>query len=217
MWARKTPLKRGKSTLTRSGFKPKPSSVRNQTELTVERPRNQGLLLGFDASAFRTATPVSQKVAVAPPKQPRRTNARLRALAEGQQCLLCVPGVCTGNTETTVGCHGNAYKWGKGGSRKSCDAYLVWGCGPCHAWLDQQSMASYEIKQAVFERALAQQYKEYTAMLEHLPATSAVRQPISWAMAIYQIDETESFLITHGATFTFSAGLPSSYLMHTTE
>jgi len=71
------------------------------------------------------------------PKTEPKRNPALLEMARGMQCLLRVPGVCVGGTESTVACHSNLSVHGKAGARKADDCYTVWGCAACHRWLDQ--------------------------------------------------------------------------------
>lgn len=86
------------------------------------------------------------------PKNVRKQNPHLLAMARGKPCLLNTVLTCEGSRgDTTVAAHSN---WsdlgGKGGHRKSDDSYSVWGCYTCHVlWLDQGS-ASKETKRTAW-------------------------------------------------------------------
>lgn len=67
---------------------------------------------------------------------PIRSKAYLRA-ARDQPCSIGIPGVCTGNTETTVGAHIRDEHTGRG--VKASDISLCDACAACHAALDFQS------------------------------------------------------------------------------
>ena len=84
----------------------------------------------------------------------------LLKLAQGEECLLQVPEICQGGTETIVACHSNLGSDGKGMGQKASDAATVWGCAACHKWLDQ-GPASKEEKEKVFDDALILQYIEW--------------------------------------------------------
>jgi len=84
----------------------------------------------------------------------------LLKLAQGEECLLQVPKICQGGTETIVACHSNQGSDGKGMGQKASDAATVWGCAACHKWLDQ-GPASQEEKAQVFDDALTLQYIEW--------------------------------------------------------
>lgn len=104
--------------------------------------------------------------ALAVPKSPRYLDRNLLDMARGQECLLCVPGVCQGGTETTVAAHSNWADHGKAGARKAHDIFSVWSCAACHiGWLDQGKASSAE-KRAAFEAGHARQvirWKEIAA------------------------------------------------------
>jgi len=78
---------------------------------------------------------------------------KLTRLASGAPCHLNVDRVCIGGGETTVWCHSNLYRHGKGKSIKAHDCFGATGCYACHAWLDQ-GKASRDEKEAVFMRGL---------------------------------------------------------------
>lgn len=64
---------------------------------------------------------------------------RLRKFARGQDCTLRIQGVCNGDSETTVLCHGR----GAGFAVKTADYIGVHGCAACHAWLDSANAEDY--------------------------------------------------------------------------
>ncbi len=57
--------------------------------------------------------------------------------AKGQSCKLRIPGVCTGNTETTVAAHIRDGHSGR--SIKASDLSVVDACAGCHARFDGQA------------------------------------------------------------------------------
>ncbi len=67
------------------------------------------------------------------PKRPKMTP--IRASARGEQCTLRFP-CCNFNPETTVWCHSNSHKDGKGAGLKARDEEGCYGCFACHAFLD---------------------------------------------------------------------------------
>ena len=83
-----------------------------------------------------------------PPKTIYR-NQSLLDLAEGEECLLRVPRYCQGGTDTTVACHSNLLRDGKGKGIKAHDWCIAFGCGPCH-WFVDQSSAPLEQKLSYF-------------------------------------------------------------------
>lgn len=58
--------------------------------------------------------------------------SKLRKFARNQECTLRIPGVCNGNSETVVLCHGR----GAGFATKTADYIGVHGCAACHRFLD---------------------------------------------------------------------------------
>lgn len=83
-------------------------------------------------------------------------NPALLEMARGRHCLMRIPGVCVGATETTVAAHSNLLAHGKGKGRKADDCYSVCSCFACHWWLDN-GMASAEDKEVAFMTAHARQ------------------------------------------------------------
>ena len=64
--------------------------------------------------------------------------ADLRKAARGEECMIRVPGVCNGNSETTVLCH-LRMSGISGAGMKSPDLLASLGCGPCHDFVDGRS------------------------------------------------------------------------------
>lgn len=52
-------------------------------------------------------------------------------------CTFRVENVCNGNPETTVWCHSNEDRHGKGKGLKAHDCFGAWGCSSCHDWYDR--------------------------------------------------------------------------------
>ena len=68
----------------------------------------------------------------------------LRTLAQGQPCMVRIPGVCNGNPETTVLAHirrGNVAGMGQ----KPPDLCGVWACSSCHDAMDGRGEPLYNI------------------------------------------------------------------------
>lgn len=63
-------------------------------------------------------------------------NPKLLKAARWQQCTLQVPGICNGDTETTVAAHSNYGEDGKGMGQKADDHCIAFACSSCHDWLD---------------------------------------------------------------------------------
>jgi hypothetical protein len=72
-------------------------------------------------------------------------------LARDQHCLLQVPEICTGGSDTIVACHSNSGSNGKGKGIKASDADTVWGCASCHHWLDQGPATKEEKENTYYE------------------------------------------------------------------
>jgi len=116
------------------------------------------------------------------PKADPQRNPALLALAKGRRCLLRVPGVCQGGTETTVAAHSNWACHGKGMGKKASDAYTVWGCAACHiGWLDQ-GPAPKEVKQATFMRAHVDQVLEWRRIAQDPTERPRDRKAALWAL-----------------------------------
>lgn len=111
-------------------------------------------------------------------------NPALLAMARGRPCLLRVPGVCQGGTETTVAAHSNWACHGKGMARKASDAYTVWACASCHiGWLDQ-GRAAKAVKQTAFMRAHADQVLEWLRIAQDLSEKPRDRKAAQWALDV---------------------------------
>ncbi|WP_197481578.1 nuclease domain-containing protein [Collimonas pratensis] len=86
------------------------------------------------ASAMRLPRTVTPKKRT-PIKVRRRKLTKIQAAARGQDCLLRFP-VCNWRNETTVLCHSNLLKDGKGLGLKAPDKRAAFGCCACHDVLD---------------------------------------------------------------------------------
>jgi hypothetical protein len=104
---RRTPLKPGVKPMKRTGFS-KPGA---------------GLLriASTQMKARKTSKPKMTKI---------------RASARDQECTLQFPLVCNHRTDTTVLCHSNQLKDGKGMGLKAPDTSAAYGCSACHDVLD---------------------------------------------------------------------------------
>lgn len=115
-------------------------------------------------------------------KTPVGRNRALLDMARGRECLLRVPGVCQGGTETTVAAHSNwACHGGKGMGRKASDAYVVNACFACHSWLDQGPAPKAE-KQMAFLRAHADQVQAWRRIERDPSETTRTRNAARWAL-----------------------------------
>lgn len=130
--------------------------------------------------AVRAATYSGSTNGVAPKPQAHR-NAHLLTLARDQQCLLQVPDVCSRDPATTVACHSNLAEHGKAKARKADDHYVVFGCGSCHAWLDQ-GPAPYEAKRDLFLAALPRQLELWMAITADQARPQRDRAAAHWAI-----------------------------------
>lgn len=65
----------------------------------------------------------------------------LTKLARGEQCLIRVPQVCCGNTESVVLCHLRMIGI-SGYGLKAPDLLAAFGCQPCHDFVDNRSHPS---------------------------------------------------------------------------
>jgi len=123
------------------------------------------------------------------PKPQAHRNRRLLQLAAGEPCLLQVPGVCNRDVSTTVACHSNWGEHGKGGARKADDAYVVFGCSSCHAWLDEGRVAA-ELKRAIFDDALLRQIVCWAQIVTDPLRSPADRRAARWALERLSEDGT---------------------------
>lgn len=71
------------------------------------------------------------------PTLQKRRSAAILASAEGETCLIQLPGVCVG-LDGVVWCHSNELADGKGRSTKAHDDRGTYGCRCCHAVVDGQ-------------------------------------------------------------------------------
>ncbi len=110
----------------------------------------------------RSAVPMMRGKAMPPPraamkarkkgKKPPKTvyrNQALLDLAKGEECLLRVPKYCQGGTDTTVACHSNQLRDGKGTGIKAHDWAIAFGCAGCH-WFIDHSTAPFAMKLSYF-------------------------------------------------------------------
>jgi len=136
---RRTPLKPGAKPMKRTGF------------------ANRGTGLLRVASAQMKAR-----------KGSRPKTTKIRASARDQECTLRFPGICNQRTDTTVLCHSNQLKDGKGMGLKAPDTKAAYGCSACHDVLDGRArrpdwmtrldmLARFEAGQQMTMNLLAQQ------------------------------------------------------------
>lgn len=108
-------------------------------------------------------------------------NRALLDLANGMQCLLRVPGVCQGGSDTTVACHSNWGIHGKAKSRKADDCWSIWGCAACHHWLDQ-GPAPADQKLNVFMAAMPLQIRQWELITLNSGRPARDRKAAQWAL-----------------------------------
>ena len=111
--------------MTRSSIAPGTGS------LTRSKPLPRTALLAA-SSLTRSAT--LQRSTGLKSRGPRMTP--IRRAARGEDCDFILPGICNGNTETTVWCHSNNIVDGKGTGIKARDERGCIGCSACHAFYD---------------------------------------------------------------------------------
>jgi hypothetical protein len=112
------------------------------------------------ASTTKTTAPTPRKRLKA--TRPKMTP--IRRSAKGEACTLMIPGVCSGDTSTTVLCHSNRLADGKGLGLKAPDTEACYGCSACHDVLDgrrpRPSWLSVENLQLAFDRARTTTHKK---------------------------------------------------------
>lgn len=122
---RRTPMKPGTKPLKRTGFAPKAKPVAG-----LLRTANLG------KSAFQAPSTVKPAKPLKARKSQRPKMTKIRASARDQECTLRFPGICNQRTDTTVLCHSNQLKDGKGMGLKAPDTKAAYGCSACHDVLD---------------------------------------------------------------------------------
>lgn len=120
-------------------------------------------------------------VPAARPKSEAHRNSHLLSMARGRYCLLRVPGVCIGGSETTVACHSNLSIHGKAGARKANDEFHVPGCFACHCWLDQ-GPADGVLKAMAFMQAHLEQVSFWRALVADASQSSKDLAAAQWAL-----------------------------------
>lgn len=116
---RRAPMKPGSKPMKRTGFA-KPVA---------------GLLRTANLGKSAFARPPVMKTRK-PAKSQRPKMTKIRASARDQECTLQFPLVCNHRTDTTVLCHSNQLKDGKGMGLKAPDTRAAYGCSACHDVLD---------------------------------------------------------------------------------
>ena len=84
-------------------------------------------------------------------------GSKYLAACRGEECYLRVPGTCCSMDwahPSVVDCHSNQSRHGKAGARKADNIYTVPGCGPCHAFIDQNRVGTpKQEKYDIWDRA----------------------------------------------------------------
>jgi len=87
-------------------------------------------------------------------------GAKYLDACRGEECYLRVPGVCCSigwAHPAGVHCHSNQMRHGKAGARKADNLFTVPGCGPCHAFIDQNRVGTpKQEKFDIWDRAYAE-------------------------------------------------------------
>lgn len=86
-------------------------------------------------TALRSKSPIktqSKLKARKPMKSASPKTSKIRKSAQGEPCLVRVPGVCNGDSATTVLAHIN----GAGVGCKHSDHKAAFACSACHEWVD---------------------------------------------------------------------------------
>jgi hypothetical protein len=115
------------------------------------------------------------------PKEPRQRNPYLLKMAQGEPCLLRVPGVCNGDSDTTVAAHSNQSAHGKGKAMKAHDWASVWACSACRCWLDV-SVATRAEKELTFSLGLNRQIKAWEDIAGDEKQPERDRRAAAWAL-----------------------------------
>ena len=128
------------------------------------------------------ATTVIDGPGLIQPKTMQHRNTHLLSMARGMPCLMRVPGVCQGGTETTVAAHSNWAMHGKSGARKADDCYSVWSCAACHiGWLDQGKSSKVD-KQVAFMAGHVRQVEQWRLIVSEPSAKLADKKSAQWAL-----------------------------------
>lgn len=130
------------------------------------------------------AARIDDTVNAQPKTKPHRMPALLD-MANGKPCLLQIPGVCAGGTATTVACHSNKSKHGKGGHRKAEDFFSVFGCWACHQWLDT-GKATAEEKDKAFDAAHLLQITHWHFIATDATETERNKRAAKWALELLE-------------------------------
>jgi len=78
-------------------------------------------------------------------------SKKARRSARDEECTMNSPN-CNHDSRTTVLCHSNSQKHGKGTSIKASDEHSFYGCSGCNLWFDSMS-APKEEKERLYQKA----------------------------------------------------------------
>ena len=92
--------------------------------------------------------------------------SKITEFARGQECLLRLPGVCRGGTDSTVWAHSNRYADGKGLGKKADDRNGAPACYWCHAVYDRQAPRPAGMSLAFVETAFTRAMQIAAGMLK---------------------------------------------------
>ena len=99
-------------------------------------------------------------------KSLRHQSKAMRNSARGQECLVRIPGICNGNTETVV----LAHLGGGGMATKHSDLFGCFACSSCHSAIDGATKTDYsnaELKLMQLQAIIrTQQYWLNSGMVE---------------------------------------------------
>ncbi len=76
-------------------------------------------------------------------------SKKLRDSARGQECTMCIPGICNGDPSTTVWAHSNMGIHGKGKGIKATDWAGAFMCSDCHSRYDGRANGSRYSKEEI--------------------------------------------------------------------
>ena len=136
--------------MKRSGFKPRTAPMARGTAFKRKEPKPFALADRRTLERHAGMKRRVKKVTVAEGK-------RFIDACRGEECYLLVPGVCCSigwSHESVVDCHSNQSRHGKAGAMKADNKFTVPGCGPCHRWIDQNTVGTpRQVKFDVWDRA----------------------------------------------------------------
>lgn len=115
------------------------------------------------------------------PKQPRERNPHLLRMAQDEVCLMQIPNVCSGNSDTVIAAHSNSSAHGKGKATKAHDWASVWCCAACHLWLDIGVSPRVE-KEAAFKAAHERQKHAWADIANDDKQRARDRSAARWAL-----------------------------------